>query len=308
MADVEPAQTMLRDKSCNENVRMHARRKNNKLEAACSSSLSSSSSGSHYSDSETSYSGQEQISSTPAVKSQKGRGKGRGGKGKKSKKLKKEENTMVSHAAPKGELKRKICDETRVPTAASSDEKHPSDGCKTLPPTRRNELKKRFSDVLGGSVDAVTVAEEIEEALHMRLAPGPAYMRQARALIFNLRGERCAEFRDAVLGRILPPELLATMHTEEMATPEQKTKRAKLRQECMEACESDWALRRSKEEELRGAFTCGKCGGNHTWYFQFQTRACDEPMEFFVMCRDCRHGWRHNDVSPDDIFRQIWDS
>eukprot|EP00747_Dinoflagellata_sp_TGD_P008070 gnl/TRDRNA2_/TRDRNA2_117696_c0_seq1.p2 gnl/TRDRNA2_/TRDRNA2_117696_c0~~gnl/TRDRNA2_/TRDRNA2_117696_c0_seq1.p2 ORF type:complete len:103 (+),score=17.32 gnl/TRDRNA2_/TRDRNA2_117696_c0_seq1:158-466(+) len=99
--------------------------------------------------------------------------------------------------------------------------------------------------------------------------------------------------------------MLPRLHAEDMASSAKRAERAESRRKAMEACESDWELRHD-DVKYEGAFTCGKCEGNRTWYFQFQTRACDEPMEFFVMCRDCHHGWRHNDVCPDDIFRQIW--
>merc|ERR1740121_2702312 len=112
-------------------------------------------------------------------------------------------------------------------------------------------------------------------------------------------------FREAFRAGTIPIHELATLHTEAMAAPAKQAERSQVRREAMEACEADWDLRH-ESVPLNGTFTCGKCEGNRTWYFQFQTRACDEPMEFFVMCRDCHHGWRHNEDSPDDIFRQVW--
>lgn len=173
------------------------------------------------------------------------------------------------------------------------------------PPRLREAARERLAEVLGRDATAHRIASEVEVALFSALAPGPRYHRQVRSLVFNLRGEGGLEFRKALRDGTLPVEALATLHTEAMASATKKAERVQVRREAMEACEADWEYRREKVK-TEGAFICGKCGGNHTWYFQFQTRACDEPMEFFVMCRDCHHGWRHNETAPDDIFRQVW--
>lgn len=173
--------------------------------------------------------------------------------------------------------------------------------------SQRKSVRQRLAAALGGDELARSLAPRIEGALFEQLAATRgAYQRQARSLLFNIRGDLGAEVREAVRGGSIPVQVLPAIHTEDLAPACKRQERAKVRREAMEACEADWDLRRSTDDELNGQFTCGKCQGNRTWYFQFQTRACDEPMEFFVMCRDCRHGWRHNDTSPDDIFRQVW--
>lgn len=176
-----------------------------------------------------------------------------------------------------------------------------------VPPERRAKVLTRLTDALGGDELAKQLATDIESTLFVELSPGPRYHRQARALIFNLRGKDGADFRAAVRARAIPATAVANLHTEDMASTAKREERVHVRQEAMEACDADWELRR-ETVPLNGMFSCGKCGGNSTWYFQFQTRACDEPMEFFVMCRECHHGWRHNEASPDDIFRQVWSS
>jgi len=170
---------------------------------------------------------------------------------------------------------------------------------------RRSAVRGKLAEALGGDEVASSLASNIEAGLFRELAPGPRYQRQVRDLLFNMRGEAGAGFREAIRSGGLPIRTLASLHTEDIAPAEKKAQRAQVRQQAMEARETDWELRR-EETPMNRTFTCGKCGGNRTWYFQFQTRACDEPMEFFVMCRECHHGWRHNNVSPDDIFRQVW--
>merc|ERR1712187_776669 len=170
-------------------------------------------------------------------------------------------------------------------------------------------VKKQLSNALGSDSTALRLAGEIEEILFTTLSSekGGPYQRQARSIVFNLKAADGSEFRDTIRNGTMPLAALPSLPSECMASAAKKAERQEIRREAMEACESDWHLRHD-EEKLNGAFTCGKCGGNQPWYFQFQTRACDEPMEFFVMCRECRHGGRHNDVSPDDIFRQVWSS
>jgi len=170
----------------------------------------------------------------------------------------------------------------------------------------RKTVRRRLTEALGGDDTATQLSETAEAVLFENLAPGPRYSRQVRALVFNLRTEG-SEFKDALRSGAIPVQALASLPTEAMASVAKQAERKQVRREAMEACEADWAFKH-EEFKYEGAFTCGKCGGNHTWYFQFQTRACDEPMEFFVMCRECHHGWRHNDVDPADIFRQVWTS
>eukprot|EP00927_Polykrikos_kofoidii_P074231 TRINITY_DN70216_c0_g1_i1.p1 TRINITY_DN70216_c0_g1~~TRINITY_DN70216_c0_g1_i1.p1 ORF type:complete len:504 (-),score=67.55 TRINITY_DN70216_c0_g1_i1:278-1789(-) len=170
---------------------------------------------------------------------------------------------------------------------------------------RRTVFREKLCEALGGDEFAVRYAEGADAALFNSFSQSASYHRQARALLFNLRGGVGTEFRMAIRAGVFPAESLPKLQTEDMAPSSKKLERSLVRREAMEACESDWDLRRERIV-MNGMFTCGKCHGNRTWYFQFQTRACDEPMEFFVMCRDCCHGWRHNEDSPDDIFRQVW--
>jgi len=170
---------------------------------------------------------------------------------------------------------------------------------------RRELVQDRLKEALGGDDLAAKLARRAEGELFRVLHLGTQYNRQVRSVLFNLRGDAGLEFRGALRAGAVPAEALASLPSEEMASSAKRAEREQLRREAMEACEADWELRHDTVP-LNGTFTCGKCSGNRTWYFQFQTRACDEPMEFFVMCRDCHHGWRHNDVSPDDIFRQVW--
>jgi DNA-directed RNA polymerase subunit M/transcription elongation factor TFIIS len=52
-----------------------------------------------------------------------------------------------------------------------------------------------------------------------------------------------------------------------------------------------------------GIHTCYKClndktkqkdedRGKRTWYYELQTRSCDEPMTCFITCLDCGNRWK----------------
>merc|ERR1719464_2294149 len=59
----------------------------------------------------------------------------------------------------------------------------------------------------------------------------------------------------------------------------------------MEEIQSDWAIRNG-QQRICGMFTCGKCKGTRTTYFQMQTRSSDEPMTTFVTCLTCSNRWK----------------
>jgi len=48
----------------------------------------------------------------------------------------------------------------------------------------------------------------------------------------------------------------------------------------------------NSDEKVEGFFTCGKCKGKNTSYYQLQTRSADEPMTTFVTCFTCDIRWK----------------
>merc|ERR1712139_642147 len=89
----------------------------------------------------------------------------------------------------------------------------------------------------------------------------------------------------------ITPEQVPTLTAEEMASDEKQAERAKLRKYSMEEIQSDWALKNG-QQRITGMFTCGKCKGVKTTYFQMQTRSSDEPMTTFVTCLSCNNRWK----------------
>lgn len=142
--------------------------------------------------------------------------------------------------------------------------------------------------------DPEILAAEIEEALHSQLADGKDnrdYMSQARAVLFNLKDARNPTFRFKLMVGFIQPEQVPKLSSEDMASDDKNAERMKMRKDAMEEIQSDWALKHG-EQRITGMFTCGKCKGVKTTYFQMQTRSSDEPMTTFVTCLTCNNRWK----------------
>ncbi|CAL1152289.1 unnamed protein product [Cladocopium goreaui] len=87
------------------------------------------------------------------------------------------------------------------------------------------------------------------------------------------------------------PAQLPTLTAEDMASEQKNDERRKQRKYAMEALDQGWALKNG-QQPTTGMFTCGKCKGNKTTYFQMQTRSSDEPMTTFVTCLTCSNRWK----------------
>merc|ERR1712007_268126 len=117
------------------------------------------------------------------------------------------------------------------------------------------------------------------------------YFNQARAIIFNLKDKKNQSFRLKLLVGFYDKTQIPKLKAEDMASDEKNAERAKMRQYAMEEIQTDWALKHG-QLRLTGMFTCGKCKGVKTTYFQMQTRSSDEPMTTFVTCLTCNNRWK----------------
>mmetsp|Transcript_72619 Transcript_72619/g.151590 ORF Transcript_72619/g.151590 Transcript_72619/m.151590 type:complete len:337 (-) Transcript_72619:55-1065(-) len=139
--------------------------------------------------------------------------------------------------------------------------------------------------------DPASLAVEIDEALHKALKKKEEYLAQARSIIYNLKDKRNATFRFKVMVGFYKPSDVPTLSAEDMASDEKNAERAKQRKYAMEEIQTDWALKNG-QQPITGMFTCGKCKGVRTTYFQMQTRSSDEPMTTFVTCLTCNNRWK----------------
>lgn len=120
------------------------------------------------------------------------------------------------------------------------------------------------------------------------------YNSQLKTLKWNLADPKNPDLNLKVLWGMYTAEQLASMTSAELASDEKKREREQQKQESLEACQSDWEVRRmiSSGEAAQGQFPCFKCRTNKTVYFQMQTRSSDEPMTTFVTCLECGNRWK----------------
>lgn len=142
------------------------------------------------------------------------------------------------------------------------------------------------------------VAAAIEDALWERFVvdkqSNKDYNAQLKTLKWNLADPKNPDLNLKVLWGMYTAEQLASMTSADLASDEKKREREQQKQESLEACQSDWEVRRmmSSGEAAQGQFPCFKCRTNKTVYFQMQTRSSDEPMTTFVTCLECGNRWK----------------
>eukprot|EP00929_Paragymnodinium_shiwhaense_P066853 TRINITY_DN33588_c0_g1_i1.p1 TRINITY_DN33588_c0_g1~~TRINITY_DN33588_c0_g1_i1.p1 ORF type:complete len:427 (+),score=126.86 TRINITY_DN33588_c0_g1_i1:78-1283(+) len=138
--------------------------------------------------------------------------------------------------------------------------------------------------------DPVALAAEIEDELNKQLKE-KEYFNQARAIIFNLKDKKNIAFRLKLLMGSWNIEEIPKLTAEDMASDAKTSERAALRKFAMEEIQSDWAMKNG-QIRITGMFTCGKCKGTKTTYYQMQTRSSDEPMTTFASCLSCGNRWK----------------
>jgi len=117
------------------------------------------------------------------------------------------------------------------------------------------------------------------------------YIGQARAVLFNLKDKKNPMFRFKLLVGAIQPKQVPKLGAADMASEEKNAERRKQRDDAMAAIDQDWALKNG-QIRISGLFTCGKCKGTQTTYFQMQTRSSDEPMTTFASCLSCGNRWK----------------
>eukprot|EP00746_Dinoflagellata_sp_MGD_P066169 gnl/MRDRNA2_/MRDRNA2_27456_c0_seq1.p1 gnl/MRDRNA2_/MRDRNA2_27456_c0~~gnl/MRDRNA2_/MRDRNA2_27456_c0_seq1.p1 ORF type:complete len:352 (+),score=87.07 gnl/MRDRNA2_/MRDRNA2_27456_c0_seq1:66-1121(+) len=118
-----------------------------------------------------------------------------------------------------------------------------------------------------------------------------AYMNQARSVLYNLKDAKNVSFRFKVTVGFFKPDQIPSLTPEQMASDEKNAERQKMREDAMAEIDQGWALKNGAAR-ISGMFTCGKCKGTKTTYFQMQTRSSDEPMTTFVTCITCNNRWK----------------
>lgn len=170
---------------------------------------------------------------------------------------------------------------------------------------RRDTIRKKLLEALrprehDWEREPAEIANEMEQALMSQLWPSQndrakadfkSYMDKARSILWNLKDSKNINFRRKVLVGAIEPSEMPQLSPTEMASDDRNKERDAMRKYAMAEVESDWALRNGALQ-ISGMFTCGKCKGEKTTYFQKQTRSSDEPMTTFVSCLVCNNRWK----------------
>ncbi|PFH33073.1 transcription elongation factor A TFIIS [Besnoitia besnoiti] len=147
------------------------------------------------------------------------------------------------------------------------------------------------------SRETARVAAEVEKALWqeycVKRKSTKEYNMQLKTLKWNFADQKNPDLNLKVLCGVYTPEQLAVMSSADLASDEKKRMRELQKKEMMEACQSDWEMKKLMDGGTDGGqFPCFKCRTTKTVYFQMQTRSSDEPMTTFVTCLECGNRWK----------------
>ena len=109
------------------------------------------------------------------------------------------------------------------------------------------------------------------------------YTDRMRSIIYNLTKNDI--LLEQLKNETVKPQDIAFMTHYEMCPEKWKTM-------LMVKSEKDKGKFETNIEASTDTFTCRKCKGNKTTYYQLQIRSADEPATTFINCIDCGNKWK----------------
>ena len=109
------------------------------------------------------------------------------------------------------------------------------------------------------------------------------YTDRMRSIIYNLTKNDI--LLEQLKNETVKPQDIAFMTHYEMCPEKWKTM-------LMVKSEKDKGKFETNIEASTDTFTCRKCRGNKTTYYQLQIRSADEPATTFINCIDCGNKWK----------------
>ena len=109
------------------------------------------------------------------------------------------------------------------------------------------------------------------------------YMDRMRSIIYNLTKNEI--LLEQLKNETIKPQDIAFMTHYEMCPEKWKTM-------LMIKSVKDKDKFETNIEASTDTFTCRKCRGNKTTYYQLQIRSADEPATTFINCIDCGNKWK----------------
>jgi DNA-directed RNA polymerase subunit M/transcription elongation factor TFIIS len=109
------------------------------------------------------------------------------------------------------------------------------------------------------------------------------YTDRMRSIIYNLTKHNI--LLEQLKNETIKPQDIAFMTHYEMCPEKWKTM-------LIVKSEKDKGKFETNIEASTDTFTCRKCRGNKTTYYQLQIRSADEPATTFINCIDCGNKWK----------------
>ena len=163
------------------------------------------------------------------------------------------------------------------------------------PETFRFNIKNKLNDIIGNAKMASNMEKGIfnyslKEAKNKKVVkkwdnPGfvQIYMDRTRSIIYNLN--KNSGLLEQLKNDTIKEQDIAFMTHYEMSPEKWKTM-------LQVKSEKDKGKFETNIEASTDTFTCRKCKGNKTTYYQLQIRSADEPATTFINCIDCGNKWK----------------
>jgi len=163
------------------------------------------------------------------------------------------------------------------------------------PETFRFNIKNKLNDIIGNAKMASNMEKGIfnyslKEAKNKKVVkkwdnPGfvQIYMDRTRSIIYNLN--KNGALLEQLKNDTIKAQDIAFMTHYEMSPEKWKTM-------LQVKSEKDKGKFETNIEASTDTFTCRKCKGNKTTYYQLQIRSADEPATTFINCIDCGNKWK----------------
>ena len=163
------------------------------------------------------------------------------------------------------------------------------------PETFRFNIKNKLNDIIGNAKMASNMEKGIfnyslKEAKNKKVVkkwdnPGfvQIYMDRTRSIIYNLN--KNSGLLEQLKNDTIKAQDIAFMTHYEMSPEKWKTM-------LQVKSEKDKGKLETNIEASTDTFTCRKCKGNKTTYYQLQIRSADEPATTFINCIDCGNKWK----------------
>ena len=163
------------------------------------------------------------------------------------------------------------------------------------PETFRFNIKNKLNDIIGNAKMASNMEKGIfnyslKEAKNKKVVkkwdnPGfvQIYMDRTRSIIYNLN--KNSGLLEQLKNDTIKAQDIAFMTHYEMSPEKWKTM-------LQVKSEKDKGKFETNIEASTDTYTCRKCKGNNTTYYQLQIRSADEPATTFINCIDCGNKWK----------------